>query len=511
MITKLINRLTKKERIISMVIFIIIVILFVIAWFFYIKKPTYRITFYPENGSRHFSVKTSSNGFIEQPAQPYLDGYEFQYWSQDLINPFDFDMKVTESCKLYAVYLKICNVTFVCDNNVYSTDIVLQGNIVRTPTDPVKTGYSFDYWEYNGSEYNFSNPVNEDLMLLAKFVTRVPCTSVSFSEQTVYVGTEESVFIKTIIEPDNCTDKPVIHLDDKYIADINDDGSIIGINPGQTRISVTCGAYSSEALLICADQVDYIVLDNDQYVIGVGESVALKPTVEPAEASVYRLTYSVADANVAFINDKGIVTGRSGGTTKVTVTSSNGRSTSATVHVNGAYLELSGLPSSFYTTYQPESQKYPVRLIYTEWKNGVKTTDSKCEGALLQCSLDEITYENGYIIQSKPVDFTMSSELYFTFMTSKSNSCFVICEPNVEIQSTENLTLISDTQLKTKANSIASEITMNCSGTWSVLQGSSELQFNSDPVSCSFVSGNTELLFRFITSGGQILDISIIT
>lgn len=510
MISELINKLTKKQRIISLILFIFVVLFFIFAWFFLIKKNTYKITYYPENGTKSYSVKINEGNHADIPTQPFIDGYEFQYWSEDRIHPFDFNQQIKSDHKLYAVYLKICNVAFICDGKEYSTDKVLEGNLLRTPTEPVKTGFSFNYWEFNGSKFDFSTPVKEDMTLLAKFVTRIPCQSISFSEDSIYVGTEESLPIDIKIEPAECTDKPVIHIDDKEIAAVNSDNTIIGIMPGQTRVTVTCGDHKSEAVLICAEEADYIVIDNDQFTIDVGESIDIKATVVPAEASVYRLRYSVEDSNIAFINEKGVITGRNGGTTKVTVTSSNGRSTSALVYVNGASLELSGLPSSFYTSYSPDSTKYPVKLLYTEWKNGEKRTDTNCEGALLQCSIDAVTYKDGYIIQDKPVDFTMSSEIFFTYMTCKSNSSFIICEPTLEVKDTENLTKVPDLQYKANSSDIAAQITMNCSGTWSVIQGGSDISFSSDPVSCSFIPLNSEIILKFVSTGGQTLEIQII-
>ena len=510
MLSRLINRLNKKQRIISLILFVLVISMFIAVWFLIVRKPTYKVSFFPENGSKSFSVKVNAGTSLPAPNQPYLDGYEFQYWSEDGINEFDLSQIIESDHKLYAVYLKICNVVFLNDNAVYSTETVLQGNRVRTPKEPEKAGFSFDYWELDGSKYDFSSAVDKDLTLLAKYITRVPCTSIVITDEPFYVGTDDSLIPTVIIKPDNCTDKPVFKTDDPQVAAVNEDGSIIGISPGQTRLYVICGDMRAETSLICSEQVDYIELSDNVYNIAVGESVDIKATVEPSEASVYKLTYRVDDADVAFINDKGVITGRNGGTTRVTVSSANGRSTSATVNVNGAYLEVSGLPSSLYTTYSSsEEYKYPVKLLYTEWKDGTKTTDNACEGALLQCSIDAIRYENGFIYQCKPVDYTISSDIYFTFLTSKSNSSFVICEPSVAIKSAINLDNTGQTSYSVTSPGLSAELTMNCAGTWAVIDSSADIQFRSDSVSCSFIPGDSDIQLRFISNGGQSIDIKI--
>ena len=94
MITKLINKLTKKQRIISTILLIFVVLFFIISWFFFIKKTTYKITFYPENGAKSITERINEGNHVDIPSQPFLDGYEFQYWSEDLSNPFDFNQRI---------------------------------------------------------------------------------------------------------------------------------------------------------------------------------------------------------------------------------------------------------------------------------------------------------------------------------------------------------------------------------------------------------------------------------
>ncbi len=59
-------------------------------------------------------------------------------------------------------------VTFVDGDNV-TTEIVEYNTAVSKPADPVKDGYDFLGWYLVNSEYNFSNPVTEDITLEAKW------------------------------------------------------------------------------------------------------------------------------------------------------------------------------------------------------------------------------------------------------------------------------------------------------------------------------------------------------
>lgn len=59
-------------------------------------------------------------------------------------------------------------VTFV-DGDTVTTEIVEYNTAVSKPADPVKDGYDFLGWYLGNSEYNFSNPVTEDITLEAKW------------------------------------------------------------------------------------------------------------------------------------------------------------------------------------------------------------------------------------------------------------------------------------------------------------------------------------------------------
>lgn len=61
-------------------------------------------------------------------------------------------------------------VTFDSDGGTNILEqVVKDGEMVNKPQDPVKEGYSFVRWEYQNIEYNFTNPVKEDMTLKAKW------------------------------------------------------------------------------------------------------------------------------------------------------------------------------------------------------------------------------------------------------------------------------------------------------------------------------------------------------
>jgi len=507
------NKLSKKQIRITAALVLLIIVSFIVLWFAFLKKPTCKVVFYPENGNRKTVVKVLKGGTVSKPAAPIKDGYQFNYWSSDGTTEFDFNQPVTENTELTAQYLKVCTVTFIANDTVFETQNVVEGSLVKTPgAVPEVKDMVFEYWELSGEPFDFSAPVEDDITVNAKFADRIACTSVSFESDTYTVGVGENYELpKLNVFPADCTDTPEYMIDDISIAVISESGYVTGLYQGKTILRVKCGDKTAEAELVCAPPVEFITLDSDVYNIRIGESVSVSAKVEPAESSVYKLTYLIEDGNVAYVDDNGKIIGRSGGSTKLTVTAANGILANATINVNSSSLTLTGLPSSFYLSYDSDAtNRVPVTLTYTEWRNGVLITDNKCEGALLQCSINEVKYKDGFIYQTGPVSAILSSELYFTYLTSKSNSCFVVCEPALSVKSTENLVSIGQTSYRpiTPGNNVT--LQMNCSGSWTVVQSGEGMKgFTSDSMACSFTPGTGTTVIRFMSSGGQTADFTI--
>ena len=62
-------------------------------------------------------------------------------------------------------------VTFDSDGGTPIASVkVMKGSVVEEPQEPVRGDDKFVGWFYNDSEWDFSNPVNEDMTLVAEYV-----------------------------------------------------------------------------------------------------------------------------------------------------------------------------------------------------------------------------------------------------------------------------------------------------------------------------------------------------
>ncbi|MBR2739493.1 MAG: InlB B-repeat-containing protein [Oscillospiraceae bacterium] len=508
------QKLTNKQKLIIAASAAVMVVILALVWVFFLKAPRSRVTFDPDNGGRKFSAYVNTGNRVEKPAPPVKDGYSFSCWSEDGENEYDFSLPVEHNLTLKALYLKICKVEFMSDGEVFLTDETVEGGKVLTPVEkPVKEGFVFDYWEIGGERYDFSMPVTRDIQIDAHFAKRIPCLSVSFRDERFVTGINETKTLNADsveILPADCTDKPEFSIDDASVAVLDANGNILGVASGTTQLRVKCGDRAASVELVCSSPVEIITLDQDVYNIEIGESIRIVPEIEPEEASVYALKYYVDDGTVAYVEDDGTVTGRKGGTTKLTVLSSNGIMANATINVDGCSLVMSGLDQTFFTYYDPAgSRLIPVDLIYDEWKNGVESINYECLGAMLQCSIDAIRYKDGCIYQAAPVNAAMSSELYFTFLTSKSNSVYVVCEPTLAVKSADNLKQSLWGGLKVQDIEETVTIHMNCTGSWNEPDSDFVSGWSNDDASCSFVLDGDAVTIRFVSSGGQSIDITV--
>ena len=97
--------------------------------------------------------------------------------------------------------IEIYSVIFLIDGVEFLSESVLGGNLLSEPTDPIKYGFAFLGW-YNGEElFDFSVPISENLVLVAKWQENVYYT-------VTFVSNSDSVILPQSIEENSFAIKP---------------------------------------------------------------------------------------------------------------------------------------------------------------------------------------------------------------------------------------------------------------------------------------------------------------
>ena len=122
------------------------------------------------------TTKVLKGNKVSSPTAPSIDGYTFTNWTYNG-SKYDFNSSVNSNITIVAQYknnptvYKI-TVTFVTNNgqsNRYA--YVLPGGLVAKPSDPIRAGYSFQGWSYEGKEFNFMTPITKPIEIQAVWVS----------------------------------------------------------------------------------------------------------------------------------------------------------------------------------------------------------------------------------------------------------------------------------------------------------------------------------------------------
>ena len=151
------------------------VVLVSLAVVVFVNNRKYLVTFDSNGGTPIESMKVKKGGTIEQPSNPTKEGSIFIGWTENG-KAFSFSTKITKNIILTAAWQEIkenvetYTVKFDSDGGSAILDqVVEKGKLVKKPEDPVKDKYTFICWTLNDVDYDFSEAVNSDIVLKAKW------------------------------------------------------------------------------------------------------------------------------------------------------------------------------------------------------------------------------------------------------------------------------------------------------------------------------------------------------
>ena len=180
------------------------------------NEPTvYTVSFVTmEGGSGIPSQMVRDGGYVQYPADPVREGFEFLGWSLDPEHgiSYEFSQPVHSNLTLYAMWKQVeLRVDFVTDGgSTVASQHIAYGDKVSRPADPVKEGHEFTGWYSDASlqePFDFSTSVKDSMTLYAGWkadaytVTFDPYGGVPEGLQTVTVMYGERVPSSEIVTP----------------------------------------------------------------------------------------------------------------------------------------------------------------------------------------------------------------------------------------------------------------------------------------------------------------------
>ena len=142
---------------------------------------TYTVTFMANGGAPEpLAQIVKKDGTAQEPIDVKKEGFKLKGWTLDGA-AYDFTTAVTANIVLKAQWEKkdpsmaTHVVTYVANGGKFADGSdrmeveVANGTLANRPTDPVKKGSALKGWTLGGTEYDFSQPVTEDIELKAQW------------------------------------------------------------------------------------------------------------------------------------------------------------------------------------------------------------------------------------------------------------------------------------------------------------------------------------------------------
>lgn len=140
-----------------------------ISLYAYYEATEYTVTFMNE-ALLYYTCSATYNSTISFPISPTKKGYIFKGWSskeQEYV-AFTSNHKIFEDITLYAFYTEEISITLIIDSKETKITVGL-GSLIPEPEQPTKEGYQFLGWYLDDQKFDFTTPITESIILVAKF------------------------------------------------------------------------------------------------------------------------------------------------------------------------------------------------------------------------------------------------------------------------------------------------------------------------------------------------------
>ena len=157
---------------------------------------------------------------------------------------------------------------------------------------------------------------------------KVAVTAVALNKSDLIMEVDEYVVVSAVVRPANATDKKITwSSSNKNVATVSSTGKITAKAEGTTTITAKTSNGKKASIKVTVTKkfvnVTGVTLDKDSASLTVGETITLKATVSPSNATNPKVTWSSSDSSVASVSG-GKVTAKGAGTAIITVTTSDG-------------------------------------------------------------------------------------------------------------------------------------------------------------------------------------------
>ena len=200
---------------------------------------------------------------------------------------------------------------------------------------------------FNGGEICLSNIIFSDASdndikfpdatICIEKITQIG--SIALNHASVEMRAGETVTLKATVSPDNATNKAVTWtVDNKDVATVDGNGNVTAKAVGNATVTAKA-ADGSNVMAQCRvnvveTKVETVTLNYTTVEMKAGETVTLKATVSPDNATNKAVTWTVDNKDIATVDGNGNVTAKAVGNATVTAKTADGSNVMAQCRVN---------------------------------------------------------------------------------------------------------------------------------------------------------------------------------
>ncbi|MBU3132609.1 Ig-like domain-containing protein [Clostridium gasigenes] len=212
-------------------------------------------------------------------------------------------------------------------------------NNFKIHVEPTKETLGLHWYTDQGRAGQATKTINMSITYTGGGVTPptdVKVTGVVLDKTSATIKVDESLQLNAILNPENATNKNVTWISsDEKVSKVDENGKVVAVSSGKATITVTTkdGDFKATSEIIVNNEeitpptdvkVTGVLLDKTSETIKVNESLELKATVLPENATNKNITWTSSDEKVAKVDEDGKVVAVSSGKATITVTTKDG-------------------------------------------------------------------------------------------------------------------------------------------------------------------------------------------